>query len=184
MQRALVRAGLPGKVVYVLELQKRGAIHWHLCFQGRQPRKHWAVEPLEFRSMLDDVLRNHGFTYKTIKSASRVERIKKSLVGYMSKYMTKGEPEQGTTLGFPTAWWGMSRELLTEIKQKMVTGTIEVAENFSWFDALDAFVRVQRLIFADVFITNTGIPVCLYGRAAPSSIGLVFNIFDNLHQYI
>lgn len=89
VKRRLVAAGLPGEIIAVREFQKRGALHWHLVFQGRRPFKHWAVLPQEFSAEWEAVLSRVIGRKVEAKAGTTVQRVRKSVSGYLSKYMSK-----------------------------------------------------------------------------------------------
>lgn len=149
LQRLLVRRGLSGKLVYVIELQKRGAIHWHIVFQGRLPNKSWALSTKNFDEIADDVFRNHGFIYETISAACRVERVKKSLVGYLSKYLSKGNYAPVKAFdAHPKQWWGTAGGLLEDIKNGTIRMTAhDIQTPFSFFDLMERLAKIPGMLF-------------------------------------
>lgn len=120
-----------------------------------------------------------GFSYA---SACNVQRVKKSVTGYLSKYISKGRglaPEAG--IAFPRQWWGMTDSIRELISQQTEDGSIEVYRNtFSWYATLERFLNLAGLIFADLYVLDSGMPVCLYGRLAAVARGSPQEIIDYL----
>jgi hypothetical protein len=102
--------------------QKVG-LHLHWVFQGKaQLRSAWAIKKEEFaKAWLRIVSNVIGQTIES-RSATRVERIKKSVENYLSKYMSKGGKvieeviEAGKRNLLPSSWWNVSNNLRRIIK--------------------------------------------------------------------
>jgi hypothetical protein len=119
-------AGIPWVAVWVTENQAKRAAragqfcpHLHIAFVGRKPGKAWGITPKKF----DRIIRK---AYESVwgkteganwKSCGNIQRIKKSVERYLSKYMTKGCQgiQSGDTgengKGYVSAWYGMTMEL-------------------------------------------------------------------------
>ena len=89
LTRRLLAAGLPGEIVAVREFQKRGALHWHLGFVGCDRPGNWAVSKDEVKAQWASCLRNLLGREVNCDAATRIERVRKSIGRYLSKYMTK-----------------------------------------------------------------------------------------------
>lgn len=134
---ALRARHLPEEIVGVIEIQeKRWRLrgewvpHWHLVFQTRRHRR--GRRALDIAA-LDGVWRNvvlevTGFDLWTLpenerKAACKTEPIKKTVGGYLRKYMRKGATEAVLSVVrevpprlVPGQWFCMSRPLLGVIK--------------------------------------------------------------------
>jgi hypothetical protein len=135
LKRLLVRRGLSPQVVYVTEIQSKRwkfrqelAPHLHWICQGRRDRREsWRILPGEIRAIWKRLIEGVALGYEVdCSAATRIERIRKSAAGYLSKYMSKGGEileeikESGLGTILPTSWWGMSRELRARVKDEMV----------------------------------------------------------------
>jgi hypothetical protein len=105
-------------------------LHLHWVFQGRSGFKSpWAIKKEEFaKAWLRIVSNVIGQTIES-RSATRVERIKKSIENYLSKYMSKGGKvieeviEAGKRNLLPTSWWNVSHDLRRIIKSMIRYGS-------------------------------------------------------------
>jgi hypothetical protein len=128
----LRRKGLPPMVVGVAELQPkrsraegRPCPHLHVVFQGRKARKQpWALNPADLDGVIRAALTTAGVTVPPgiegqawLQSAGNVQRVKKSVRAYLSKYMTKGSGDVKPWVGgpweslLPRQWWFWSAPL-------------------------------------------------------------------------
>lgn len=101
LNRHLVRAGLPGEIVYVIELHpKRGEKtgepwpHIHCVFQGKQERygSAWAISPEQLGKYWKEACCTHvphSAAYWR-KSHWNVQAVTKSCEQYLGKYLSKG----------------------------------------------------------------------------------------------
>lgn len=176
LRRELTRKGLPAEVIYVNELQKRGALHAHLTFKGRHDYEGWALTPGKIDSLWKIALGKIGLKVDSVASACKVERVKKSLVGYLSKYMSKGNKalavfkEAGLDVVIPPSWWGCTRTLRKEVDRRRTRLTGITTSAFTWDRALAAVSEVQGIIFAGLHTTDEGFLTGLYGRGTPESL--------------
>jgi hypothetical protein len=132
LARKLQRAGLPVRLVGVVELQPRRSHaagipcpHWHVVFQGRKsPGHHWALSPADLDEVIRAALASAGAPAPDgidgaafLKAAGNVQQVKKSVRAYLSKYMTKGSGDTARWVGteaetlLPRQWWFWSRPL-------------------------------------------------------------------------
>lgn len=98
--RCLRKESLPGEIVGAVEIQERRferdsilALHLHLVFVGRRKGGTWAISPSEYCELWKEVLQKYLFaapeTYDW-RAVHNVQRVKKSVEGYLGKYVTKG----------------------------------------------------------------------------------------------
>ncbi|HEY9294823.1 MAG TPA: replication endonuclease, partial [Phormidium sp.] len=117
-------------VLGVVELQKRGMLHWHFLIAVEDTK---LIETLEIKmqkfwhrllkqvsklSGVDLFKRKQGDTWegrweKIKHRAVDVQTVKKSVVGYLAKYMSKGckkgmKSVQKSTAFSPSRWWSCS----------------------------------------------------------------------------
>lgn len=132
---------------YVWELQKRGALHLHLCIANPKTDLKLLAQSLERRwwdlliSLSDrtgtDLFKTLGMkTWRHTPSVwqSHVAPIKKSVAAYFSKYAGKssstGYPVKTSNEAYtPSRWWGSSRQMKERIKQERRRYVIEVSNS-------------------------------------------------------
>lgn len=134
LKRRLQAVGLCDFIVGVSEVQERRwvrykkvGLHLHWVFQGRiSDKSDWAISKEEFlEAWLRIVSAVVGEKIES-KSATRVERVKKSVENYLAKYMSKGGKiiqsiiEAGQREQLPSSWWNVSNGLRRIIKSMMV----------------------------------------------------------------
>jgi hypothetical protein len=133
LKRRLKREGLLEFIVGVTEVQEsrwkksgKVGLHLHWAFQGRANRKSaWAIKKEEFAEAWLRIVSNVIDRKVESKSATRVERVKKSIENYLAKYMTKGGKviqdivEAGKIDLLPSSWWNVSNELKRIIKRSI-----------------------------------------------------------------
>jgi hypothetical protein len=137
--RALKRARLPRWAVGVIELQPqrtaregRPCPHWHILFIGRRPgRRVWALHTSVLDGLIAKALAAAGVRGVGTKGCGQVEPVKKSVGGYMAKYLTKGSDLSevcGMQLELvPRQWWFLSRELAAFVGDTMVVLPVHFA---------------------------------------------------------
>lgn len=117
----LEKAGYPLQGVWVNELQKRGALHSHMAFQGRRDcHSTWLFTPKELTAawegcwvtVLGDKCRRYNWGAST-----NVQRVKKSLVRYLGKYMSKGQGDIKDEGLCPSSWWGCTDILRKKVEE-------------------------------------------------------------------
>lgn len=105
LTRTLRKEGLPGEVVGAVEIQEKRAlrdnilaIHLHLVFVGRLPGQTWALAPCEYgelwKTVIQEFLYNEPHAYDW-SAVHNVQRVKKSVEGYLGKYASKGVKSLG-----------------------------------------------------------------------------------------
>lgn len=93
----LKEAGLPTHVVAVTEMQPKRwenhgvpAWHLHLVFVGCPSTGGWVIQPEEADNMWSSTVEKWCSNPYVWRSSSKLERIKKSVGRYLSKYLSKG----------------------------------------------------------------------------------------------
>ena len=93
----LRKAGLPTEVVAVTEMQearwekqKVPAWHIHLVFVGCRLNGGWVLTPSLADKLWSEAVSVHTANPYRFQSSSRLERVRKSVSAYMSKYLSKG----------------------------------------------------------------------------------------------
>jgi hypothetical protein len=131
LKRRLRREGLLDLIVGVTEVQEKRwqqsgkvGLHLHWVFQGRPKRNsNWAISKEEFAEAWLRIVSNVVGQKVESKSATRIERVKKSVENYLSKYMSKGGKvideivAAGKLDQLPTAWWNVTNALKTIIRK-------------------------------------------------------------------
>jgi len=126
LRKRIEKHGFKFQYVYCTEIQTkrlryRGeyAPHLHIAFRGRYARKNpWVVSPKQVRKAWSGIIRHtlgHGdFTDSALEN---LQRVKKSVARYLSKYLSKGScclPSEGGSVvsaRLGTQWGGMARSL-------------------------------------------------------------------------
>lgn len=131
--RMLGRKLLPPWYVGVTELQpgrtqreEVPALHiHHLCVGRRRNEKGWRVKPAEYRELWQRAVSPYLFNEYDWSACERVEGIRYTAAGYISKYMSKGDdgavslPRTGTGWSLPTAWYNVSLRLKRRVVEKV-----------------------------------------------------------------
>lgn len=149
LRRRLERAGLPGSVVLVTELQPKrlqgrepGCLHLHLVFVGRERGKGWAYSPREYREVWLGLLSNVLGRKVPDAPCENVQRVEKDASQYLSKYMSKGV---SSVAGYaeingwkmvPRQWWSATVPIKNAVKKYTISGELaasildQVVENW------------------------------------------------------
>lgn len=101
LTRHLSAAGLPAEIITVREYQKRGALHWHLAFIGCDHPGSWAVSKGEVKAQWSACLGNLLGREVNCDAATRIERVRKDVGRYLSKYMSKSNTASQPTSDDP-----------------------------------------------------------------------------------
>lgn len=110
---------------YVVEPQKAGRPHWHFVFRCKARRgRSWLLG----KGRLDRLIRNAFRTVTgsswSVKAAGNVQALRKNPGRYLSKYLRKGEGQNGGAAVLangwslnlvPLRWWGCSRSASREL---------------------------------------------------------------------
>lgn len=132
LQRRLGRAGLPRWAVGVIELQPgrtvregRPCPHWHVLFIGKRAgRRVWALHTSVLDGIIGKALAAAGVSGVDTANCGQVEPVKKSVAGYMAKYLTKDTDLSEVCVAqlelIPRQWWFETRALQTFVRGTMV----------------------------------------------------------------
>lgn len=132
--------------LYVLEVHPERSkaegmpvLHAHLVLAGRKPRNTWAITPSEYTAMwqaaweavLPDIAKTLNWSAST-----NVQRVKKSVSRYFSKYLSKGTDSELLDLlasapdsAVPRKWARMSRNLVNLLVKNTYRYTGEAARS-------------------------------------------------------
>ena len=117
--------------MYAWEFQRRGALHLHYvqCCQNMNEvkyfQRHWGKFWYELmldvcdRAGVDVFEREKGGSWQQYPAMIQtdVTIIEKSAAAYISKYLGKGSLSESERHFCPTRWWGVSRNLLSKLKE-------------------------------------------------------------------
>lgn len=130
----LAKAGLPKTLVGVTEIQsqrtKRDGVlglHLHLLFVGRARYSSWVINTEEIDLLWQTIITNQCPGNWDFSKACKMQQVKGSAAGYLSKYMSKGPgdiqkaQEDVTGACVPRAWHTMTRTLLRWVKSAIVS---------------------------------------------------------------
>lgn len=134
LQRLLIRKGLDSDYIQVTEIQEKRFEKWgqvcphlHWIIHGRKsPRSDWSIKPHEVRSIWERLLSNLIQRPVDGTAATRIESPRKSLLAELGKYISKGTKiiraiiDSGMTDSLPSAWWGCSKSLKAQVKQRII----------------------------------------------------------------
>jgi hypothetical protein len=166
--RLLHDAGLPDELVMVSEVQEgRGmrlgvfALHLHVVFVGRFPGQHWAITTSQieskWRESCEAIVGKDESTYWG--ASTQMVRVKKSLVGYMGKYLSKGckmlakVKEADPYFECPRAWYNVTNTLRKKVWKSIQVVSGEAAEDF--MEQLQYYSDV--LLKFQKYVTITGV---------------------------
>lgn len=174
--RLLHAKRLPEEVVGVIEVQEERwrqsgvwAPHWHLVFQTRRHRRGRRIVSI---SDLDRLWRRVVLTVTGVdlwklpeekrRAACKTEPIKKTVGGYMRKYMRKGaspevlrEAREVAPQLVPGQWWCMSRPLLSVIQR--LTGRLS-ASLLLYINEMEKELINDGLLFSRWRGKDNGVP--------------------------
>jgi hypothetical protein len=155
--RTLRKAGSRTRWFYVWELQKRGALHMHVCisakssitaiYAGSKLRSQWIkiLEDVGHKSGVDLFLHAKGDRC-TIRGLwqNDLQQCKRSVAAYFTKYASK--EVESARRGFdgkarvheyyPSRWWGCQRTLRQELEQERFQIRLEGIEEDKVCEAL------------------------------------------------
>jgi len=145
MVRALRLKGLPDHIVACFEvqekrLQTRGelCLHIHAVFVGRNPMETWAFSTGELQQIWNDCLKvvfKQRLENANLTASTNVQRVKKSAVGYLGKYMSKSISTICNVLAsnketsLPSTWVMLTQSMKQLVKQSVKYMTGHHAEN-------------------------------------------------------
>lgn len=184
----LEREGLPTYVVGVTEVQTERAanhgglpLHLHWVFVGRHFNAHWFLEPQEADDLLFATLQNFCpvINREDVKASGRLESIKKSAVGYLGKYLSKGKKavrqlvEAGSGELMPSSWHCCTRAL-----RRIVAGLVKCYE-IADLPPVKFLKDVCRWVRLVCFDSSEGERVCGgVGGLAAGDVGWVCEVLE------
>jgi hypothetical protein len=138
LRRTLLNQGLPGEIAIATEIQPNRysqsgipALHIHAVFQARLRAKDgWAIPKGWFLNTWQRILESFLSRKIPTKASTRIERIRRTAAGYLSKYMSKGSEQVNQvkqTIGgayLPTTWWNMTKGLRDDVHSKTIKGLV------------------------------------------------------------
>lgn len=159
----LEKNGLPKYVVGVTEIQPRRSergcalppLHLHIVFVGSKTK----YVPLLGTKILDkiwvDVLENFSHIPTKGEACSSIQYVRKSVSGYLGKYMSKGSDEDleryGDTL--PSSWYFCTKDLRDIVRALIVKASgewvNEIFLEYEWNDTDTRFYRQVRKLAED-----------------------------------
>jgi len=167
LSRLLASRGLDkDRIVIVLELQKRGAIHLHSVFQFGQ---HEWDSTLRY-SDLDKVWRQAccailpELRSANFSSSCRTERIRKCVGRYLAKYLSKAEKvPEAWKLSTSITWYSVGNLLKREFDEGCWSQNLELDDSPD-FEALASALVSSGLAFSLTIFSLPGFGArCLYG---------------------
>lgn len=137
LTRALKKEGLPGEVVGAVEIQEKRfdrddilSLHLHLVFKGRNKGETWGITPSEYNDLWKSVLQ--GYLFRSVetydwRAVHNVQRVKKSVEGYLGKYVTKGVKSMSRVVErfgsgcLPSHWYSCTNSLRRRVLDSRVS---------------------------------------------------------------
>jgi hypothetical protein len=175
--RELRRKGLSGEIIDVAEFQARGALHWHMTFEGRKRGKTWGLSCNKIDSIWHRCLSRIGLVVDSVKAACNIQRVEKSLVGYLAKYLTKGAKalasfkEEEKEVIHPSSWYGCSTSLRQRVEAERVSIRGLIQQNAGFWESIAGRIGSLRgVLFWGLKTFDDGVVVALYGRSIPGEL--------------
>lgn len=150
-----IRDTAPGAhVVWVWELQKRGALHLHAAIGAvdilelrrieRGFRDQWIrlLRTISERSGVDVFARGGGSSWASTPRMVRANcrPVRRNVAAYMSKYLSKNANSHAPDSAFcPSRWWGISDNLRAEVMSRraiVVSPVVPLGQAIDWFESL------------------------------------------------
>ena len=167
-----VRRQLPPQLlrwVHCTEDQKRGAPHLHMAFPGRTHRKgRWILSKEWIRDSWREIwekLMSEDCQGLSWNYSTRIEAVKKSVSGYLGKYISKGgrpvNPER-----YPSSWWGTTDGIKKDIKERTFKASIKV-HSMDWREILGILVNATDIYYSKFFELPSGMTWGLTFRVDP-----------------
>jgi len=141
LSRLLSKFGLSGDdIVIVLELQKRGAIHFHSVFVNPYRYGKYAISLKQLDRAWYQALTAILPVLKTanFKPSCRTERVRKSAGRYLAKYLSKGTAIKD--VDFSITWYSVGDSLKQRVKDSEQTFYLEVNKDFNFERLAQALV--------------------------------------------
>lgn len=141
ISRLLIAKGLDPDIVGSIEIQEKRyrnsgepVPHIHLVFHGRKSvRCHWACSPSEFEDCCRRAFKAVTGVELDTRAACRTEQVRKSVVHYLGKYMSKGSEllkevrENCEGFPLPTAWHTISQKLSQAVDDETQTAIFKAS---------------------------------------------------------
>lgn len=97
-------------IFWKMEFTKQGRIHFHMCVVGNESNIKYKIRSFIDSEWSSIISRSEEEYDKHLKSSCRVEIPKKSLLGYITKYVTKEEDD--LEVAYPGRFWGLRNRIL------------------------------------------------------------------------
>jgi len=166
LSRLLSRYKLPAQdIVIVLELQRRGAIHFHTVFVNTYKNNRFTVSLRELDRAWYQALTAVLPTLKTadFSKSCRTERIRKSAGRYLAKYLSKGTAlEKLGQIDFSITWYSVGRHLTRQLKSLAKELLVTVRRDFDFEKLCDIMTSVRLVWCTNFFVLHSAIR-SLYG---------------------
>ena len=155
--------------VHCTEDQKRGAPHLHMAYPGRTHRQSvWLISKSWFQKAWQEIWQKlmpeetQGLSWK---SSTRIEAVRKSVGGYLGKYISKGgrpvNPER-----YPSSWWGTTDGIKKDIKERTFKACIRMPI-VEWDYILGILVNSTDIYYSKFFELPSGMTWGLSFRVDP-----------------
>ncbi len=208
IRKRVKKHGVEFEYVYCTEIQPKRlekrheyAPHLHIALRGRSGKKKpWYVSSKQFRSAwgnsIANILGHNDFDRRALEN---VQRVKHSVSGYLSKYLSKGSNSNTTPSAcevhsrLRTQWGGMARTLCRQIRESTRRYSSEGDSRrfvVSFLSNLDELLKASLLSFYKAgFIVlsvcrdtgmERGIKVCCGCLSTPSAEGGI----DRVREYL
>ena len=187
----LAKAGLPKIMVGVTEIQSQRTerdgvlgLHLHLLFVGRHRYSSWAITTEEIDLLWETIITNQIPGNWDFSKACKMQQVKGSAAGYLSKYMSKGPGDirkaQEDVIGacVPRAWHMMTRTLLQWVKRRTVCDkdVIHSLWEDCWSES-PALCRFKKLI--EIKVSEDWTYVCgAFGKVKSEFLSFLKSEFD------
>lgn len=191
--RQLKKAGLPGEIVGVTEIQEKRlastgvfALHFHCVFKGRHPYQGWVLQPEDVREQWKKCLEKYlNFDSYLLEwdACENIQRVKKDAAGYLGKYMSKGakdlaRPEvQCHQDIFPTSWWSCTTTLRDKVNEHIRSVSGErgkfLLDMCTCHEIVDCFRYVKPVVLS--FEDGSQICIGWYGQLNSEGMKMLFS---------
>jgi hypothetical protein len=166
LSRLLAKYKLPNQdIVVVLELQRRGAIHFHTIFVNTYKNNRFTVSLRELDRAWYQALTAVLPALKSVdfSKSCRTEKIKKSAGRYLAKYLSKGTAlEKLGRVNFSVTWYSVGRHLTQQLKNLAKELLITVRRDFNFEKLRDIMVNAKRAWCINFFVLHSMVR-SLYG---------------------
>jgi len=166
LSRLLSRYQLPAQdIIIVLELQRRGAIHFHTVFVNTYKNNRFTVSLKELDKAWYQALTVVLPALKSVdfSKSCRTEKIKKSAGRYLAKYLSKGTAlEKLKQVNFSITWYSVGRHLTQQLKNLAKELLVTVRRDFDFEKLRDIMTSVRLVWCTNFFVLHSAIR-SLYG---------------------